>query len=353
MLGRPDANRTTQPEIACTSELEDRLERKVKAIEAVAHRVEEQPSPSQRKHGVTSRGEDPEDEGKTRIGPVGAKNSAKFPKHVRRMFLELHAYAAALLAQPSSLASSEHKLHSFSSTMKGLRHLPYTIDPGKNRYHFYETLWKLRGLELLRRNLPPQGQTILDYGSGRGESVQIFGAAGYKVSGTDADPECVRLTAEHGASVLLNTADPLGQFGERSFDAVICFHVLEHVENPKSVLTALGRIARQYLVLAVPNLQTLRNALRRTPRIAEVNEGHLQSWDHGHFQNLAERHCGLELVAWAEDATILPIFNRIAPLLGNKFAIWLETTVFPKVFPFHSQSVLGLFRPAGASISLV
>jgi SAM-dependent methyltransferase len=230
------------------------------------------------------------------------------------------------------------------------RHLPYAIDSTKNRFHYYETLWKQRGLELLQRHLPPNGQSVLDYGCGRGEALSLFADAGYKTTGTDADPECVRLSSEHGPTLLLNTADPLGQFGPASFDAVLCFHVLEHVENPKAVLQALAKIARGYLVLAVPNLQTLRGVLRRTPAASEVNEGHLQSWDHSHFQSLAERHCGLRLLEWAPDSVILPIFNRFAPWLGRRFTVWLETRIFPRMFPTCSQSVLGIFQvPPGTS----
>src|SRR5689334_22804215 len=120
--------------------------------------------------------------------------------------------------------------------MNSPRHLPYEIDSASNRFHYYETLWKELGLELLRRHLPPKGQPVLDYGSGRGEALSIFARAGYTVTGTDADPQCVRLSSEHGTSVLLNTVDPTAQFGPGSFDAVLCFHVLEHVENPKAVL---------------------------------------------------------------------------------------------------------------------
>jgi 2-polyprenyl-3-methyl-5-hydroxy-6-metoxy-1,4-benzoquinol methylase len=30
----------------------------------------------------------------------------------------------------------------------------------------------------------------------------------------------------------LNPADPVGQFGPKSFDVISCFHVLEHVPSP-------------------------------------------------------------------------------------------------------------------------
>src|SRR5688572_28505184 len=92
-----------------------------------------------------------------------------------------------------------------ANRMNRPRHLPYEIDSTKNRFHYYETLWEQRGLELLARHLSPKGQSILDYGCGRGEALRIFSEAGYRMTGTDADPECVRLSSEHGSAVLLNT----------------------------------------------------------------------------------------------------------------------------------------------------
>jgi len=227
------------------------------------------------------------------------------------------------------------------------KHLPYQIDPARNRFHYYENYWKHCGLKLLSKHVPvTPGTSILDYGCGRGEALEIFGAPGYSVTGTDADPKCVEIAGRHGPSVLLDLADPVGQFGEKSFDVVICFHVLEHVDNPKLVATQLGRIARKAVVVAVPNLCNLTGLFRRNANYEVVNEGHLQSWDHGHFQSMMERHAGLELVEWGFDTTILPVFNRFAPkFLGQKGTIWLETQIFPKLFPFHGISVLGLFRP--------
>jgi SAM-dependent methyltransferase len=228
-----------------------------------------------------------------------------------------------------------------------VQHLPYQIDEAANRFHYYENLWKRVGLELLLRHLPqPAGKTLLDYGCGRGETLALARAAGLTPTGTDADPECVRLASAHGPAVLLDLADPVGQFGARSFDVVACFHVLEHVDNPKAVLTALGRIAREYVVLAVPNLRYLHRLFERRISLEGFNEGHLQSWDHWHLRNLAERHCGLELVEWGFDATLLPLVsNAVQKLLGNRAAIALETGLFRKLFPFHGNSVLGLFRP--------
>jgi SAM-dependent methyltransferase len=226
------------------------------------------------------------------------------------------------------------------------RHLPYEINPDENRFHYYETYWKHCALELLMKHHPPSDSTtILDYGCGRGEALEIFGAAGYKVTGADVDPKCVEFSSKHGESVILDYKDPLSQFGEKSFDYITCFHVLEHVENPLEVVRALSQIARKGAVFAVPNLCQLSNLFRRTVYWEAINEGHLQSWDHGHFQSLLERHGGFELEEWGFDVTLLPIVNRFGPkLLGQRNLIRLETGLFRRLFPFHGISVLGLFR---------
>ena len=226
-----------------------------------------------------------------------------------------------------------------------MQHLPYEIDEQSDRFHYYETLWKRRGLELLLKHCKPSGKVLLDYGCGRGEVLELARQAGFQVLGADVDPTCVELASRFGPARQLNSTDPLAQFGAKSFDVVACFHVLEHVENPKQVLKALGKISREYVVLAVPNLRYLHHTFERKFDLHEVNAGHLQSWDHWHLLNLAERHCGLKLVEWGTDATILPFSNIAARLLGMKTLIKLETGLFRKLFPFHGVSILGLFKP--------
>jgi hypothetical protein len=155
----------------------------------------------------------------------------------------------------------------------------------------------------------------------------------------------VKLSSAFGESTVLNAEDPITQFGRKSFDVVTCFHVLEHVENPRLTLSALAEISREFVVLAVPNLRYLHRIWERKFDLSEVNEGHLQGWDHWHLRNLAERFCGLELVEWASDATVLPLVSNLSQkLLGTRITMWLEINVFRAVFPFHSISIVGLFR---------
>lgn len=226
------------------------------------------------------------------------------------------------------------------------KHLPYQIDPSSNRFHYYETRWKLCGLELLEKHFKDSGvESILDFGCGRGEVLSLYGEKGYDVVGTDADEECVKISSQHGKAVVLDTAAPLAQFGEKSFDAVVCYHVLEHVPCPVETIQILSKIARKAVVIAVPNLHTLMRLFRRQADTT-VNEGHLQSWDHGHLLNLAQRYGNLELIEWGFDTTILPVFNRFGlRLFGQPGLVHLETEVFTKLFPYHGLSVLGIFKP--------
>lgn len=227
-----------------------------------------------------------------------------------------------------------------------LKHLPYEIDPTRHRSEFYENYWKKVALDLLLKHCRPSGQTVLDYGCGRGETLQIFSQAGFQVQGTDVDPECVRLSSRFGPVTPLEPDRVIEQFGRKSVDIVTCFHVLEHVENPRQTLCNLAALARSHLLLAVPNLRRLHGLFVRQVQLSLINEGHLQSWDHWHFLNLAERHCGLELIEWGYDATILPgVSNLTQKLFGQAATIKLETGLFRRLFPFHGISVLGLFRP--------
>ena len=226
-------------------------------------------------------------------------------------------------------------------------HIPYHINEMENRNHFYENHWKRTALALLasrERNL--EGMTLLDYGCGRGETLEYAANYGMVSNGLDVDPECVRIAGEKGHTEILRLDDLRAQLGENTYDVITCFHVLEHVDNPKEVLSLLARAARKYVLVAVPNLRQLNN-LRRPRREAQrVNEGHLQSWDHPHFRNLAETHCGLEILDWGSDATILPIASEIVKrTLGTKACIQVETGLFKWIFPYNCISVIALMRP--------
>lgn len=233
-------------------------------------------------------------------------------------------------------------------SVPGIQHLPKRINEEEHRHHFHETLWKSASLELLKNHSGSvSGLSLLDYGSGRGETLRMAAYMGMRVRGTDTDEECVAMGRAHGdAELLVEPHDPARQFGEKSFDVVTCFHVLEHVDRPKEVLSSLARISRRHVLVAVPNLRALPrpSAVRREPRA--VNAGHLQGWDHAHFRNLAERHCGLRIIAWGHDHVKIPVIgNLVAKCAGDAMLRRLETGPWVRWLPYHSSSIIALMEP--------
>jgi SAM-dependent methyltransferase len=230
-------------------------------------------------------------------------------------------------------------------------HIPYSINEETDRNHFFENHWKRVALELLAAHEPNlQGFTLLDYGCGRGETLEYARAYGMEPFGLDVDPECVRVASKLGRTEILDLERASEQVGVTSYDVVTCFHVLEHVDNPKEVLTMLGRSARRYVLTAVPNLRLISNLRRPRRETQRVNEGHLQSWDHAHFRNLAENHCGLRIISWGFDATILPVASELCKrLFGTKAVLKLETGMFKRLFPYNGNSVIALMEPVRCS----
>jgi SAM-dependent methyltransferase len=226
-------------------------------------------------------------------------------------------------------------------------HIPYVVNEERDRNHFFENHWKRVALKLLsthESNL--QGLTLLDYGCGRGETLGYARGYGMESFGLDVDPECVRVAGQHGKAQILDLGRAAEQVGIASHDVVTCFHVLEHVDNPKEVLTMLGQAARRYVLTAVPNLRQINNLRRPGRETLRVNEGHLQSWDHAHFRNLAENHCGLRIISWGFDATILPVASELCKrLFGIKATLKLETGLFKRWFPYNGNSVIALMEP--------
>ncbi|MEI6149959.1 MAG: class I SAM-dependent methyltransferase [bacterium] len=225
-----------------------------------------------------------------------------------------------------------------------ITHLPYDANEVEDARYFHEHYWKECALQLLLREVGnPQGAELLDYGCGRGEFLAMARAAGFKVSGLDIDPACVELARRVGPAGLIAPEDYLESLPGASVDVISSLHVLEHVENPKRLLGSMRRVARRYVLIAVPNLRAFRPL--RTHKQGATNEGHLQGWDRETLINLAVRHCGLDLVAFATDMTKIPsVSYRICQLFGSGAEKVINLKLFSHLWPQRSLSIIALFR---------
>lgn len=231
-------------------------------------------------------------------------------------------------------------------------HVPYKLPPGK--HGAYETLWKQKTMELLAGVYPERESRrvikVLDFGSGRGELMEMLRTAGFDAYGVDPDPKCVELSARYGRAVRGSVSDLHNHFPPKFFDAVCALHVLEHVECPLECVRRLMEFVKSYFVFSVPNLCTpVRMEYRRRPRIP-VNEGHLYGWDYSHFRNFLERHCGLEIVGYAPDVVQIPHFSNLVWKLG--LGEKLEVRWLPKLFPYLANSITVLCRIPGSRVGM-
>lgn len=124
----------------------------------------------------------------------------------------------------------------------------------KNRVAL-NTLYKLRMsaiVSYIRQNSKPQSK-ILDWGCGDGSFVKHLRTHGYECYGLDA------YAAEPDFPYIINATIEEPGFPEEFFDIITCFHVLEHLKNPKrSIANAFKLLkAKGVMIVEVPNFDSL------------------------------------------------------------------------------------------------
>ena len=228
-------------------------------------------------------------------------------------------------------------------------HIPY--ETKLNKWFAYEQQWKVACIDLLNKHIKETDRNstnVLDFGSGRGEFLQLLKDDGYLCQGVDFDPECVRLCSQIAPSRLANEVSLPVMFEDKSFDVVSCIHVLEHLRNPSELVATLANISREYLLLAVPNLQSTSMIVARGNPYA-ANEGHVCGWDYAHFHNFLENICGLEVLGFGHD--LVPFttkFSKIDQLVEkvvpDRILRNFERGYLVKQFPYLSNTIIALCR---------
>jgi SAM-dependent methyltransferase len=104
---------------------------------------------------------------------------------------------------------------------------------------------------------------ILEIGCGRGLLLKALSHLGHECHGTERS-DLAAAGAQRMVGIRIYT-QPLEQcpFRENSFDAVILWHVLEHLENPNTILRHLFKLMKPegLLIVEVPNLCSLQSRL--------------------------------------------------------------------------------------------
>jgi len=145
--------------------------------------------------------------------------------------------------------------------------------------------WKRR-LRLIVRHI--SSGDLLDVGTGDGHFLEVAQEAGFTVEGTELSDDGINRAKSRGYSVRKGQLTDI-DFGEKRFDVITIWHVLEHVPNPGEVIRKSFSLLRPggILVVAVPDEENILFR-HRIGLLKVANPFGRQEWGHEihltHFQ---------------------------------------------------------------------
>ena len=190
----------------------------------------------------------------------------------------------------------------------------------------------------LKQFLPP-GSSILDFGCGQGIFVKIAKKFGYQAFGYDIDPKA--------------TADfySLKEIPNHFFDAVVCFDVIEHVDNPQKILKNIRQKLKPngLLFLTTPNRLGLAGRIIKNKFWGLVPQGHKNVFTLSQMEGLLKTagfkiiEAKTNLIAWwylTKINWLNRLINKIvylvfSPLKKLLFRLNLGDSL--QILAFHSQ----------------
>ncbi len=219
----------------------------------------------------------------------------------------------------------------------------YVYDGKKHSREEIENLAKISTNYFKKDNSPRfseafkmlEGKDILDVGCASGNISKYIAEMGYKVYGIDTLQTSIEIANEffNHPNVTYEVRDMIRQpFSENSFDCILFFETIEHVENPAQFLREFYRILRPKgcLILSTPNATSLKNIFyalsyrKRQKREIVAKEikteqkqtgtqlEHIYNWDFPVLVRLLDM-CGFDLVDHkftGSGPIVIPIFGK-------------------------------------------
>jgi methionine biosynthesis protein MetW len=171
--------------------------------------------------------------------------------------------------------------------------------------------------------------TVLDLGCGDGLLLSLLKEKGLRVAGLDLSDEAVRRCAARGIEARAHSLEGKLPYTDGEFDTVVLLDVLEHLYDPASVLAEAARIARQRVIVGVPNFSSLPARLQalcgKVPENNRPNKGHVYWFNHRVLAAMAGKN-GLKIVR-SKTNTFFPLSflgtvgRKVACLWPNMLAL--------------------------------
>ena len=126
--------------------------------------------------------------------------------------------------------------------------------PWEDQARLRQIMWRRR-MDHVAALVPPPAM-LLDVGCGTGAFLRLAKTRGCEVTGTELSHAGAEAAMAQGLRVHEGEIWE-AEFPAASFDVVTCWHVIEHVSDPRRMLAEVHRILRPggWLILATPNLE--------------------------------------------------------------------------------------------------
>jgi len=100
---------------------------------------------------------------------------------------------------------------------------------------------------------------ILDIGCGTGDTLMLFKHIGWDVYGLDIDKSAIQVARTRGLrKVKFGSYKTMDFYRDTNFDAIRLYHVIEHLDNPKELLTLAHTKLKKggELIIGTPNMNS-------------------------------------------------------------------------------------------------
>ena len=180
----------------------------------------------------------------------------------------------------------------------------------------YHRAWRLR-------RILPRGASVLDYGCGHGYLVEALRHFGYNAYGFDVGyrPD----TFAHSQFCFYGNDPEIVPI--KTFDAVTCFHVLEHLRDPRSTLEKISErlVHRGLCVIAVPNYESLGQKFRGTNWVwLQQPYIHVMHFNAKNIRYVVDRFPGTIKKIWTADRWDASLYFVFVRPVANRIIRWLH-----------------------------